>query len=130
MLYGRKAWAAVDLSRTSDMTAIAVAVPVEDEVYLIVYSFLPEGPKGFITRAQTEKRSYIDWKDKKWLEVHKGGVIDEDQVFQRLVQIKGTFDLQEVAYDPWGMKYLAQKLDAQRFPMVSIVRATFPCLRL
>ena len=118
MLYGRPAWAAVDLSRTTDMTAIAVAVPVEDQVYLLVYSFLPEGPKGFITRAQTENRSYIAWKDANWLEVHKGGVIDEDQVFQRLVQIKETFDLQEVAYDEWGMKYLAQKLSRRGFLMV------------
>ena len=28
------------------------------------------------------------------------------------------FDLQEVAFDPWGMKYLADRLDKKRFPMV------------
>ncbi|MBL4761781.1 MAG: terminase [Gammaproteobacteria bacterium] len=117
-LYGRQAWVAVDLSRTTDMTAIVVAVPVEDCVYLITYSFLPEGPKGFITRAQTENKSYTSWRDNNWLEVHKGGVIDEDQILQRLEEIRAAFDLQEVAYDPWGMKYLAQELDKRRFPMV------------
>ncbi|MCG7630551.1 phage terminase family protein [Epibacterium sp. MM17-32] len=118
MLYGRKAWVGLDLSNKVDTTAIVVAVPVDGLIYLITYTFLPEGPKGFIQRAQTEKREYVGWRDQGWLEVHKGGTIDEDQIADRLEWIRKHFDLQEVAYDPWGMKYLADKLDKRRFPMV------------
>lgn len=117
-LYGRKAWIGLDLSNKIDTTAIVVAVPVDGVVYLITYTFLPEGPKGFIQRAQMEKREYIGWRDDGWLEVHTGGVIDDDQILARLEVLRRKFDVQEVAYDPWGMKYLAQKLDKRRFPLV------------
>lgn len=117
-LYGRKAWVALDLSNKIDTTAIVVAVPVDGLIYLIAYTFIPEGPKGFIRRAQSEKREYVGWRDQGWLEVHKGGTIDEDEIANRLEWIRGKFDIQEVAYDPWGMKYLADKLDKRRFPMV------------
>lgn len=117
MLHGRKAWVGVDLSRTTDTTAIVVAVPVDGALYLLAYTFLPEGPKGFIARAQTEKREFVQWRDEGWLEVHRGGQIDEDQVIERLKWIKDTFDLQEVVYDRWGMKYVAGELDRMRFPL-------------
>ncbi|WP_270920139.1 terminase large subunit, partial [Parasedimentitalea psychrophila] len=118
MLYGRKAWVGLDLSNKIDTTAIVVAVPVDGLIYMIAYTFLPEGPKGFIQRAQSEKREYVGWRDQGWLEVHKGGTIDEELLANRLEWIRQNFDLQEVAYDPWGMKYLADKLDKRRFPMV------------
>lgn len=117
-LYGRKAWVGLDLSNKVDTTAIVVAVPVGGLIYLITYTFIPEGPKGFIQRAQTEKREFIGWRDAGWLEVHTGGSIDEQKLENRLEWIRAKFDLQEVAYDPWGMKYLADKLDKKRFPMV------------
>ncbi|UWQ29906.1 terminase large subunit [Leisingera sp. M523] len=117
-LYGRKAWVGLDLSNKIDTTAIVVAVPVDGLIYLITYTFIPAGPKGFIVRAQSEKREYVGWRDQGWLEVHKGGTIDEDAIADRLEWIRKRFDLQEVAYDPWGMKYLADKLDKRRFPMV------------
>lgn len=117
-LFGRKAWVGLDLSKKIDTTAIVVAVPVDGLIYLICYTFIPEGPKGFVQRAQTEKREYVSWRDQGWLEVHKGGTIDEDQIADRLEWVRKYFDLQEVAYDPWGMQYLADKLEKRRFPMV------------
>lgn len=117
-LFGEKAWVGLDLSNKVDTTAICVAIPKDGVTYLITYVFIPSGPKGFIARAQTEKREFVGWRDQGWLEVHEGGVIDEDAIATRLEWIRQKFDLQEVAYDPWGMKYLAKKLDQRRFPMV------------
>ncbi|WP_456064403.1 terminase large subunit [Chachezhania sediminis] len=118
-LFGRKAWLGVDLSRTTDLTSIAVAVPVEDQIFLIVYSFIPSGPKGFIARAQTENRDYVAWRDDGWLEVHQGGVIDEDQVVQRVKWLADRFDIQEVAYDPWRFENVEKAIDKMRVPLVS-----------
>lgn len=117
-LYGRKAWLAIDLSNTLDLTAIAVAVPVDGLMNVIVYSFLPEGPNGFLHRAQTEKREYIAWKDQRWLEVHTGGAIDEELIAARILWLKQRFQVQEVAYDPWRMKNLAESLEKRGLPMV------------
>lgn len=117
-LFGRKAWVGIDKSRTTDMTAIAVAVPVESLIYLIVYSFLPEGDKGFVARAQTENRDYVGWRDDGWLEVHPGAAISDTRLLSRLRWIRDRFDLQEVAYDRWGMDNMVRELTAERFPML------------
>ena len=117
-LRGKRAWVALDLSSKVDLTSIVVAVPEERITNLICYAFMPSGPKGFIHRAQNEKKEYIGWRDAGWLEVHPGGTIDEDAVCERLEAIRGFFDVQEVAYDPWGMKYLAKRLEQRRFPMI------------
>lgn len=117
-LRGRKAWVGLDLSNKVDTTAIVVAVPKDGLIYLIAYVYLPSGPKGFIHRAKTEKREYVGWRDQGWLEVHEGGTIDEGAIETRLERIRQEFDLQEVAFDPWGMKYLAKRLDQKGFPMV------------
>lgn len=117
-LFGLPAWVGLDLSKTTDLTSICVAVPKDGEVFLVSFSFLPSGPKGFVARAQREKREYVAWRDAGWLEVHGGGVIDEDQVIERLEWIRAKFDLRELAYDRWGMKYVAKELERRRFPLV------------
>lgn len=117
-LYGRKAWVGLDLSSSIDLTSIVVAVPKDGQIYLICYSFIPSGPKGFIHRAMAEKREFIGWRDMGWLEVHDGGTIDEQQIIDRLEWVRTKFDVQEVAFDRWGMKYMATELDRRRFPMV------------
>lgn len=113
-LFGRKAWIGLDMSRTTDLTSIVVAVPVDGLIYLITYSFLPSGPKGFIARAQTENRAYVSWRDNNWLEIHRGGVIDEDQILQRLLWLNDRFDIQEVAFDRWNANYVVNGLDRAR----------------
>lgn len=117
-LAGKQAWAALDLSNKVDLTALVVAVPVGELIYVWAWTFLPSGDKGFIKRAQTEKREFVQWRDDGWLEVHHGGTVDEQKIINRLQWLREVFDLQEVAFDPWGMKDLANKLDSMRFPMV------------
>jgi phage terminase large subunit-like protein len=118
-LYGRRAWVGLDLSNKVDLTAICVAVPDDAGViWLLTYTFMPEGDKGFIRRAQAEKREYVAWRDQGWLEVHAGGVIDEQQLVTRMEWLRAKFRLQEVAFDPWGMGDLATELANRRFPMV------------
>jgi len=116
-LKGQKAWVGIDLSRRTDTTAICVAIPLNGLVYVIAYTFLPAGPDGFIKRAQREKKEMIAWRDDGWLEVHSGGTIDEDALIERMKWIRAQFNLQEVAFDPWGMADMAKKLDQGRFPM-------------
>ncbi|MDB6454482.1 terminase large subunit [Falsirhodobacter sp. 20TX0035] len=120
MLYGKKAWVGLDLSRTTDMTAIVVAVPHNGLVYLICYSFLPAGEKGFIARAQSENRNYVAWRDERWLEVHNGpgGSMEMHKLLDRLEMIRKRFDLQELAFDRWGMRDMRRELENRRFPLV------------
>ena len=58
------------------------------------------------------------WRDQGWLEVCNGGAIDEALIGARIKWLCKKFDVQEIAYDPWGMRYLAQQLADARLPMV------------
>lgn len=116
--FGKKVWVGIDLSNKIDTTAIAMAIPVGNQIYVWVWTYLPSGEDGFIKRAQREKREYIGWRDDGWLEVHHGGVIDEDEIIKRLVWIRRNFDVEEMAYDPWSMSDIANTLDQMRMPMV------------
>jgi phage terminase large subunit-like protein len=89
-LYGQKAWVALDLSNKVDTTAIVIAVPKDGLVYLISYVFLPSGPKGFVARAQAEKREYIGcvtglaggasgWRDRRCPD-HRAAGMDQGKV--------------------------------------------------
>lgn len=117
-LHGRKAWLGVDLSRTTDLTAVCLAVPVDGRIFLKCWSMLPDGPKGFIARAKTENREYIAWRDQGNLIVHRGGSIDNDQVIELITSICKQFDVQEIAYDRWGMPYIAKELTKRGLPLL------------
>lgn len=115
---GRRAWVGLDLSNKVDTTALVVAIPEGEQIHVFAYTFLPEGPRGFIHRAQTEKREYVGWQQAGWLEICKGGSVDEEEIRARLHWLRRHLDIQEVAFDPWGMKYLAERLEKDGFPMV------------
>jgi phage terminase large subunit-like protein len=117
-LRGKKAWIGLDLSQRLDTTAIVAAVPDGGLIWLVTRIMIPAGPKGFIVRAQTEKKEMIGWRDDGWLTVHPGRSIDNEQVLTELEKLRGLLDIQEVAYDKWGMSDLAKVMDQKRFPMV------------
>jgi len=118
-LYGKPAWAGLDLSSTTDLSSLVVAVPQGDEIFMLCYTFFPVGPKGFIHRAQTEKKEFIQWRDEGWLELHDdAGAIDEDKIIEKILWVMEMFDLQELAFDPHGMASMKKALKKKRVPLL------------
>ncbi|NVK56667.1 MAG: terminase [Alteromonadaceae bacterium] len=118
---GLKAWVGLDLSETTDTTALAVAVPVGSLIYLFAYTFIPSGKGGhsaFIKRAQREKKEYVGWAKEGWLEVHHGAAINTGEIIARMKWVREFFDLQEVAFDAWGSAEVRKALDDMRFPLL------------
>lgn len=118
-LRGRPAWAALDLSSSVDLSALVVAVPVGELIYLVTYSFLPAGAAGFAERVSKEKREYQSWRDRGWLEVHDDrGSIDRRRVLARCLEVAEFFELRELAFDRWGLAEMIRDLEDAGLPLV------------
>ncbi|MBL4808213.1 MAG: terminase, partial [Rhodobacteraceae bacterium] len=117
--FGMDAWAGLDLSSTTDLSALAIAIPKNGAIYLFVFTFFPIGPKNFLHRAQTENKDFISWKDEGWLLIHDdAGAIDEDKIIEKILWVMEKFNLKELAFDPHGMASMKKALRKSKVPML------------
>jgi phage terminase large subunit-like protein len=115
----RKAWAGVDLSMTTDMTAASFIFPEEDGGYSILpFFWMPE--EGLKKREIRDGMPYRTWADQGFLELSPGNVIDYRDVQARLEWGAKMFNLQEIAFDPWNSRQLSVPLLDAGFQCVEI----------
>lgn len=106
-LRGRRAYGGLDLSSTTDLTALVFFVePVlDDEPWLMVpFAWLPED--DLQRKEETDKVDYLQWKALGYLDTTPGRAISKRIVLQRLSSLCSFFDVVSVAYDRWRMEDL------------------------
>ncbi|AEH79581.1 putative prophage terminase large subunit [Sinorhizobium meliloti SM11] len=98
-LEGLPCWLGVDLSRSGDLTAIVGAFRHDDgRITLAPWFFLPS--EGLEEKAKLEQVPYPRWRDDGLLNVIDGPVIEPDVIADRIIDLCGTYDVQEVIFDP------------------------------
>lgn len=108
-LRGRRAYAGLDLSSTTDLTALVLLVePLQagDPWLMLAWAWLPE--EGLQDRIQRDRVDYRTWVQQGHLELTPGRAISKRHVLQRLLQIGDQFQLASVAYDRWRIADLMQ----------------------
>lgn len=137
---GRRAWGALDLSQTKDLTAKAWVfedgfkdVPAIDpktrEVIpgktvtkpcyaLIVDSYTPE--ETLAAREEADRTPYRQWVDKGYLKATPGPVIRFDIVASDLIEDNRDFDVVGVAYDQWLIRDFAKELSELNAPEIKM----------
>jgi phage terminase large subunit-like protein len=106
-LRGRRAYAGLDLSSTTDLTALVFLVePVLDgEPWMLVpFAWLPED--GLARKAEHDRVPYVQWQAMGYLETTPGRAISKRSVLQRLSALCEFFEVVAVAYDRWRMEDL------------------------
>ena len=106
-LQGRRAYAGLDLSSTTDLTALTLAVePAEagEPWRLLSFAWLPE--QGLKDREDRDKVPYSQWVRDGHLLTTPGNVISKLQVLQRLAALSEVLDIVAVAYDRWRVEDL------------------------
>lgn len=102
---GEKCWVGLDVASTTDIAAVAHLFERDGGLYLFVKSFLPE------ESLKTERNSqYTGWVADGWLTTTPGNAIDLSAIEAHIRECAGKFDIQDVAFDPWGANYLVQRL--------------------
>jgi phage terminase large subunit-like protein len=111
-LRGRKAWAGLDLSSTTDLTGLVLMVEPENEGepwLLVPFAWLPE--EGLDQKEKTDRVPYRAWKSGGYLETTPGKAISKLAIVKKLVEISRFFDLQAVAFDRWRIEDLKAMAD-------------------
>jgi phage terminase large subunit-like protein len=106
-LAGARCHLGLDLSSTTDLTALAAFFP--DTGNLLCWFWSPAD-----ALAEAERRDrvpYLTWARTGFLETTPGRAIDKSFVVHRLGEIASEFKVEAVAYDRWGMA-LVQRLMA------------------
>jgi phage terminase large subunit-like protein len=94
-LRGKPSYAGLDLSQTTDMSALVLYWPHDGSV--LPYFWLPE--EGLLDRDRKEGGHYRVWRDAGLLETTPGKAINFKAIIRRLAEIRARYDLVTVAYD-------------------------------
>ena len=108
-LRGRRAYAALDLSSTTDLTGLVLLVEPQDDGEpwrMLPWCWLPED--GMRERCDRDRVDYASWVRSGYIETTPGRAISKRHVLQRLVQIFDGFEIVSLAYDRWRMADLIQ----------------------
>lgn len=113
------AWIAADMSTTTDLTAVLMAIKAPDGSFPILAKFFL--PSDLLeARADRDGVPYPQWRDAGWLETTPGNVIDYSAVEAHIRDLCGTFDVQEVAFDPAYAQPVMAPLLADGLPVVTM----------
>lgn len=121
-LEGRPCWAGLDLSKSGDMTALALCFPPdpdgEDVYQQLVYFWLPEDT----VKSRRHLAAYEDWVRRGHIGLMPGGECDYEFVIERIVELKTRFKLRELLYDEMFARPVCQELEEKH----GIKRRAFP----
>lgn len=110
---GKPCHIALDLASKTDLAAVAAVFRDGEDYAVFVRCYLNE-------QAVSEARnpSYPGWARAGVLTITPGNETDFSVIEADLIDFGKRFQVQSVAYDPWGATQLAQRLTAERVPCV------------
>lgn len=95
-LLGGECWGGLDLASHVDINALALYFPYLKHPTFKFYFWIP-----YEKIIQKEDRvDYREWKEKGWINVTPGNVIDIDVMVSDLTQIFSLYDVKRVSFDP------------------------------
>jgi phage terminase large subunit-like protein len=109
-LKGRVCFGGMDLSSTTDLTAVVLLFPRGDETFDVLPRFwLPEGNLSSLERHC--RVPYGDWARQGYLHTTEGPVVEYQPVREYLMQARKAYQLKWVGYDPWNATETVTELD-------------------
>ena len=110
-LAGRKCFVGMDLSTTTDLTAIVAVFPDDDGVGFTVvpHFFVPE--ERIKTRVIRDRVPYDEWARRGFLTATPGPTVDYEIVRAHLHDWRDQYDLRLIAFDPWNATDLVSRLE-------------------
>lgn len=120
-LAGRKCFAGLDLSSKLDLAALALCFPAPDGYIDVVCRFwLPEAT---VTKYEKKGlRHYATWQRQGWLSTTPGNVIDYEFIEAEIEQLAAVYQIQQIAFDPWGATDIANRLKKKDLQMVEFIQ--------
>ena len=118
-LEGRACYAGLDLSSTSDLTALVLAFPPtsEDEPYIALpFFWLPE--ETLSLRVRRDHVPYDQWAKRGFIRTTEGNVVHYGFIERFICELGERYDIREIAHDRWNATMMVQTLEDDGFTMV------------
>ena len=117
-LKGKICYAGLDLSATTDLTALGLVFPpIDNDRYRVLEHFwIPADTAR--EKERTDRVPYSTWIKQGYITATPGNVIDYHSIERKLEEYKDLYDIKEVAFDRWGATKLSQDLTDAGFLMV------------
>ena len=116
-LYGRECYAGLDLSTTTDISALVLVFRDPDGgVTLLPWFWIPADNAR--KREHRDRVPYETWARQGLIEMTPGNVIDYDYIRARINDLSKRFNIREIAIDPWNATQLSTQLQGDGFEVV------------
>ena len=118
-LEGRACYAGLDLSSTSDLTALVLAFPPtsEDAPYRVLpFFWLPE--ETLSLRVRRDHVPYDQWARRGFIQTTEGNVVHYGFIERFICELGERYDIREIAHDRWNATMMVQTLEDDGFIMV------------
>ena len=120
-LEGRACYAGLDLSSTSDLTALVLVLVFppsnEDEPYTVMpFFWLPE--ETLSLRVRRDHVPYDQWAKRGFIHTTEGNVVHYGFIEQFICQLGERYNIREIAHDRWNATMMVQTLEDDGFTMV------------
>jgi phage terminase large subunit-like protein len=117
-LDGRECFAGLDLSSTTDVSALVLAFPGADDHYdVLPFFWVPE--EGARNRERRDRVPYTQWIRDEYIQATSGQVIDYDVIRKRINELSQRYSIRQIALDRWNATQLATQLEGDGFEMVA-----------
>lgn len=142
-LIGEPCWAGLDLSTTTDMSALSLVFPFDNVIVCpvckdglgctkcygtgeakesgyktLMHFWVPE--ESITKRSRRDRVPYDVWAREGWIEPTEGNVIDYDYIRDCINQLSEVYRIQEIGFDPWNATSLVNDLMADGANMVAV----------
>lgn len=118
-LLGRECYGGLDLSSTTDITALVLVFPprAEDERYVLLpYFWIPE--ENMRLRVRRDHVPYDVWEQQGFLKTTEGNVIHYGFIEKFIDELGTRYNIREIAFDRWEAIQMVQNLEGLGFTVV------------
>ena len=118
-LEGRVCYGGLDLSSTTDITALVLVFPPtdDDDRYIILpYFWIPE--ENLDLRVRRDHVPYDVWERQGFLQTTEGNVVHYGYIEKFIERLGERFNIREIAFDRWGAVQMVQNLEGMGFTVV------------
>lgn len=116
-LAGRECFAGLDLSTTTDISALVLVFPGEDHYDVLPLFWVPM--EGARRREMRDRVPYGQWMGAGLIDACPGEVVDYDRIRARINELGKQYEIKQIAIDRWNATQLSTQLDSDGFEMIS-----------
>lgn len=120
-LGGMKCYMGLDLSSTTDLTALTLLFPPQgalDHWTALFDCWIPE--ESMKAREKRDHVPFSEWVRGGFLHTTAGDAVDYDNIEQRIIDYSRYYRIEAMGVDPWNSRMLTQRLMQQGLEVIEI----------